>query len=352
VAAGVAASACPCSQSASCAVTTSTTASSPGSVLSNTDAAASAHSVSDTQLSTAALSNKLNARNGNLAATEQGPLADAVLGASNQEAHRQVDTTACDTIVAKAGLLLQHLMHPAALLTMLGLQHHQQQSGPAGTQTVQAPTQQPQSAQILSTSNKACDRAASSAPAPVGQAASGIPAGHAASETAADEAASGLAAGQPALEAAAEVRPAQTAQQPQRFSSEPANVAQASSSALWRQQHQQQQQQQQHQENPRPSLLTVLGLTGGGSRLQGGQAGTGGPEDQEEDVRQRVARLGGVVMNLLEVFLNSLMTHPEVCIFHLPSTFLCRLCDLNCDQTLAVKIKCKYISRCVVEPAV
>ncbi|KAL0044984.1 hypothetical protein WJX82_004172 [Trebouxia sp. C0006] len=38
---------------------------------------------------------------------------------------------------------------------------------------------------------------------------------------------------------------------------------------------------------------------------------TGGPEDQEEDVRQRVARLGGIVKNLVEVFLNSLMTQPE-----------------------------------------
>ncbi len=344
VAAGVAASACPCSQSASCAVTTSTTASSPGSVLSNTDAAASVQSVSDTQFSTAAPSNKLTGGTGNAAAIGQGPLTDAVLGASNQEAHRQVDTTACDTIVAKAGLLLQHLMHPAALLTVLGLQHHQHQGMPAGTQAVQAPSQQPQSAQILSTPNKACDRAAFSVPAPADQAASGIAAGHTASALAAGHAASGLAAGRPAFEVAAEACPAQAVKGPQHVLPEPANLAQASSSAL--------QQQQLQNEDPRPSLLAVLGLVGGVSRLQGGQAGTGGPEDQEEHVRQRVARLGGMVMNLVEVFLNSLMTQPEVSIFHLPSTIPCQLCDLNREQTLAVQTICSCIYCCAAESAV
>ena len=329
VSAGVAAPACPCSQSASCAVTSSTTASSPGSMMSNTDAAASAQSVSGSQLSTAALSNKLTAGNGNTAVAGQGPLTDAVLGASNQESHRHVDTTACDTIVAKAGLLLQHVMHPAALLTVFGLQHHQHQ----GTQVVQTPPQLPQSAQILSTSNKASDKAASSSPAPASQAASGTAGGHAASAlaagqpasgiaashaaagTAAGQAAPGLAAGRPAFEVAAEVCPAQPVQGPQHLLSEPATMAQASSSAL---QHQQQQQQQRQQEDLRPSLLAVLGLAGCVSSVQGVQVGTGGPEDQEEDVRQRVARLGGIVMNLVEVFLNSLVTHPEVLIFHLP----------------------------------
>ncbi|KAL0019081.1 hypothetical protein WJX79_005114 [Trebouxia sp. C0005] len=43
----------------------------------------------------------------------------------------------------------------------------------------------------------------------------------------------------------------------------------------------------------------------------GVQVGTELPENQEEDLRQRVARLGGIVMNLVEVFLNSLMTQPE-----------------------------------------
>ena len=331
VSAGVAAPACPCSQSASCAVTSSTTASSPGSMMSNTDAAASAQSVSGSQLSTAALSNKLTAGNGNTAVAGQGPLTDAVLGASNQESHRHVDTTACDTIVAKAGLLLQHLMHPAALLTVFGLQHHQHQ----GTQVVQTPPQLPQSAQILSTSNKASDKAASSSPAPTGQAASGTAGGHAASAlaagqaasgiaaglaaagTAAGQAASGLAAGRPAFEVAAEVCPAQPVHGPQHLLSEPATMAQASSSALQHQQQQQQQQQRQ-QEDLRPSLLAVLGLAGCVSSVQGVQVGTGGPDDQEEDVRQRVARLGGIVMNLVEVFLNSLVTHPEVLIFHLP----------------------------------
>ena len=276
--------------------------------MSNADAAASAQSVSGSQLSTAALSNNPAGGQGNTAATGQGPLTDAVLGASNQEAHRQIDTNACDTIVAKAGLLLQHVMHPAALLAVLGLQNHQQQSMPAGTQAVQTPSQQPQSAQIPSTSNKASgNKTASSAPARAGQAAFWIAAGQAASE---------IAAGPPASEVAAEVCPAQAVQGPQQVLSEPANVAQASSRAL--QQQQQQQQQHLQKEDTRPSLLTVLGLTGGVSRLQGGQAGTGGPEDQEEDVRQRVARLGGIVMNLVEVFLNSLMTHPEVLIFNLP----------------------------------
>ncbi|KAL0040433.1 hypothetical protein WJX77_006887 [Trebouxia sp. C0004] len=281
---GVAASACPCSQSAFCAVTSSTTASSPGSMLSNTDATAS---VSDSQLSTAALSHKLTRENGNTAATGQGPLKDAVLRASNpmQEAHEQTDTTACDTIVAKAGLLLQHLMHPAALLTVLGLQHHQHQSMPTGTQAMQAPSQLPQSAQILSTSNKACYKGAFSAAAPTGHAASGI------------------AAGQPAFDVAEEVCPAQAAQQPQHLLPEPVDVAQASSSVL--------QQQQLQKEDSRPSLLVLLGLVGDVSRLQGGQAFTGGPENQEEDLRQRVARLGGIVMNLVEVFLNTLMTQPE-----------------------------------------
>jgi len=266
-------------------------------VLSNTDAAASVQSVSGSQLSTAALSNKLTGGNGKTAATGQGPLTDAVLGASNQtcmqQAHKQVDPTACGTIVAKAGLLLQRLMHPAALLTVLGLQHLQQPSMPSGTPAMQAALQQPQSAQILSTSNRACDNGALSAPAPAGQAASGIATGQAASGIAAGHAASGLAAGGPAFEVAAEACLGQAVQQPQHLLPEPAAMAQASSSAL--------QQQQLQKEDPRPSLLAVLGLAGGASRLQGGQAGTGGPEDQE-DVRQRVARLGGIVMNLVEVF--------------------------------------------------
>lgn len=322
VPAGVAASACPCSQSASCAVTSSTTASSPGSVLSNTDIAASVQSGFDSQLSTAALSNKPTGGNGNTAVTGQAPSTDAVLGASNQtcmqQAYKQVGTTACDTIVAKAGLLFQHLMHPAALLTVLGLQNHQHQGMPAGTQAMQAPSQQPQSAQALSTSNKACDKGAFSAAAPAGQAASGIAAGQAAAE---------LAAGRAAFEVSAEAYPAQAVQPPQHLLPEPADMAQASSSAL--------QQQQLQKADSSPSLLAVLGLTGGVSRLQGGQAGTGGPENQEEDARQRVARLGGIVMNLVEVFLNSLMTQPEVFIFYLPSTFLCRLCDLNHAQSFA-----------------
>ncbi len=280
-------------------------------MLSNTDAAASAQSVSDTQLSTAALSNNLTAGNGDVAATGQGPVTDAMLEASNQtcmqESLKQLDTTACDTIVAKAGLLLQHLMHPAALLTVLGLQHYQQQSMSAGTQAVQTPSQLPQSAHILSTSNRACDKAALSAPAPAGQAASAIDAGHAAS---------GLAAGQAASGLAAEACPAQSAQLPQYLLSEPATMAQASSSAL------QQQQLQLQKEDPRPSLLAVLGLAGGVSTLQGGQAGAGGPEDQEEHERHRVGRLGGIVMNMVEVFLNSLMTQPEVRISHLPCPFL------------------------------
>lgn len=293
--AGVAAPACPCSQSASCAVTSSTTASSPGSVLSGTDAAASVQSVSDSQLSTAALPNKLPGGNGYTAATGHGPLTDAILGASNQEARRQVDTTACGTIAAQAGLLLQHLMHPAALLTVLGLQHHQQQSMPAGTQAVQTPPQLPQSAQTLSTSFKASDKGAVSA---------------------AGQAASGLAAGRPAFQAC----PAQPVQWPHYMLPEPATMAQASSCAL-----QQQQQQSLQKEDPRPSLLAVLGLAGGVSKLQGVQVGTELPENQEEDLRQRVARLGGIVMNLVEVFLNSLMTQPEVSIFHLPSTIPCQL---------------------------
>lgn len=223
------------------------------------------------QLSTSVLPTWPSAAPSVATATSHTDAAHAVAAASRglcfEQSQGQAASSACSVAAAKAGLLLRQLLHPAALLRLLGLQRHYPQDMAAEQHTPLAVAQPPQPAQAVSLPHEAadCEKLITAATQ-----AQGLP------------------------------------QQPLATS----NSVMASGCD-----HEQMPppQQQQAEVVYKPSLLAMLGLAAGPGESLVSQADAADLEKVEgEDLGQRVARLGGITLALVEVLLSSLVTQPQV----------------------------------------
>ncbi len=182
----------------------------------------------------------------------------------------------------EAGWLLQQVLQPAALLKMLGLATRDPTSAGLCTSKVG----QPETTQALH----------------VSQGVGGTVATEASAEAAAR-------ADNGALPGKCEVQP----EQPMPVPGHGRGVSG-------------EQQQQPEHTAPGHSLLAMLGLGVGASASKGGQAGASHPDSgKEEDEEGRLAQLGGIVMDLVEVLLECLMTEPQVTCSYYTLLLSCQL---------------------------
>ena len=213
--------------------------------------------------------------------------AAASRGLSLEQSQGQAATSASSVAIAKAGLVIRQLLHPAALLRLLGLQHHYPQDMAAEQHTPLAVAQPAQPAQAVSLPHEAADRG------PPGTAA----------------------------------RAAQTQGLPQQPPTTTHNVMTSGC-------HQEEvppAQQQQPEVVCKPSLLAMLGLAAGPGELLVSQADAADLEKIEgEDLGQRVARLGGITLALVEALLSSLVTQPQVFLHCLVA------CLLPCTPSMSI----------------
>lgn len=225
------------------------------------------------QLSTSLLPTWPSAAPSVATATSHTDAAHAVAAASRglccEQSQGQPAISASSVAIAKAGLLLRQLLHPAALLRLLGLQRHYPQDEAAEQQTPLATAQPSQPAQAVSLPCEAADRRQSGTAARAAQA--------------------------------------------QRLPQQPLTTTHNVMTSGCDQEQLPPAQQQQPEVVCKPSLLAMLGLAAGPGESLVSQADAADLEKVEgEDLGQRVARLGGTTLALVEVLLSSLVTQPQV----------------------------------------